>query len=363
MRSLAPRRGARRHSRGTPAPARRRDAAPPVPREQKSRMAHALARGGFVVSVELVPPRGLRSRAARRAGARALKIRGVDSVNIPDGSARARAHERAVAGRCSSSSRPASRRSCTTPVATATCSACSRICSAPTRWGCATCCSSPAIPAESATIPTRRPCSTSTRSAYQRRVAAEHGLDVGGQAIGAPTGVPHRRVRSIPAALEPRRRAAALRLQGRGGRRVRRHAARLRRGRSSSAFMKRTRAAGMPIIGGVLCRSRALGTPSSWPTKCPACACPEAMLERMRRADADGRAADGRHGHRARDRGRVRAAGAGRADFDGVHGTIDMALGRHRWTSLTVQGAVHRQHGLAPCCALRDIVQRLNGLI
>ena len=59
-------------------------AAPPVPREQKSRFAHALATGSFVAAVELLPPRGHRvDQVIERA--RALKIRGVDAVNIPDG--------------------------------------------------------------------------------------------------------------------------------------------------------------------------------------------------------------------------------------------------------------------------------------
>ncbi len=56
----------------------------PVPREQKSRMANCLARGSFVVSVELVPPRGYRTDNVV-AQARQLKIHGVDLVNIPDG--------------------------------------------------------------------------------------------------------------------------------------------------------------------------------------------------------------------------------------------------------------------------------------
>jgi homocysteine S-methyltransferase len=55
-----------------------------VPREQKSRMANALSRGGFVVSVELVPPRGYQADALI-GQARSLKIRGIDLVNIPDG--------------------------------------------------------------------------------------------------------------------------------------------------------------------------------------------------------------------------------------------------------------------------------------
>ncbi|HSL21276.1 MAG TPA: bifunctional homocysteine S-methyltransferase/methylenetetrahydrofolate reductase [Vicinamibacterales bacterium] len=58
--------------------------APPVPREQKSRMANALARGGFVLSVEMVPPRGYRTEDVV-AHARELKIHGIDLVNIPDG--------------------------------------------------------------------------------------------------------------------------------------------------------------------------------------------------------------------------------------------------------------------------------------
>src|SRR5262249_17739465 len=59
-------------------------ASPPVAREQKSRFAHALARGGFVVGVELLPPRGFQTdQIVDRA--KRLRIRGVDVVNIPDG--------------------------------------------------------------------------------------------------------------------------------------------------------------------------------------------------------------------------------------------------------------------------------------
>jgi len=56
----------------------------PVPREQKSRLAHSLAHGRFVVAVELVPPRGFECEEAIER-ARALKIRGVDAINVPDG--------------------------------------------------------------------------------------------------------------------------------------------------------------------------------------------------------------------------------------------------------------------------------------
>jgi methionine synthase I (cobalamin-dependent)/5,10-methylenetetrahydrofolate reductase len=64
-------------------------AAPPAPipvvaRAERSRMAHALARGTFVVSLELLPPRGHRTDELLES-ARQLRIRGIDLVNIPDG--------------------------------------------------------------------------------------------------------------------------------------------------------------------------------------------------------------------------------------------------------------------------------------
>jgi homocysteine S-methyltransferase len=56
----------------------------PVARAEKSRMANCIARGAFVVSVELVPPRGFRADAFVEQ-ARQLRIHGVDLVNVPDG--------------------------------------------------------------------------------------------------------------------------------------------------------------------------------------------------------------------------------------------------------------------------------------
>src|SRR5262249_34723595 len=59
-------------------------ASPPVAREQKSHLAHALAHGTFVLAVELLPPRGYQTdQMVERA--RRLRIGGVDVVNIPDG--------------------------------------------------------------------------------------------------------------------------------------------------------------------------------------------------------------------------------------------------------------------------------------
>jgi homocysteine S-methyltransferase len=56
----------------------------PVAREQKSRLAHAMARGTFVVAVELLPPRGFQTEQVVERAKR-LRVRGVDVVNIPDG--------------------------------------------------------------------------------------------------------------------------------------------------------------------------------------------------------------------------------------------------------------------------------------
>ena len=59
-------------------------AAPPVPREKKSRLAAELTRGAFVIAVELLPPRGFEAEPAI-ARARELRRYGVDVVTIPDG--------------------------------------------------------------------------------------------------------------------------------------------------------------------------------------------------------------------------------------------------------------------------------------
>ncbi len=59
-------------------------AAPPVAREHKSRLAHALTRGGFVTAVELLPPRGFQTDPIIER-ARRLKAGGVDVINVPDG--------------------------------------------------------------------------------------------------------------------------------------------------------------------------------------------------------------------------------------------------------------------------------------
>ena len=57
---------------------------PPVAREKKSRLANAMGRGTFVVAVELAPPRGYETEPVI-ALARRLRIAGVDVISIPDG--------------------------------------------------------------------------------------------------------------------------------------------------------------------------------------------------------------------------------------------------------------------------------------
>jgi 5,10-methylenetetrahydrofolate reductase len=59
-------------------------AAPPIRREQKSRLAGEMARGRFVIGVELLPPRGFEAEPAIQR-ARELRRYGVDVINIPDG--------------------------------------------------------------------------------------------------------------------------------------------------------------------------------------------------------------------------------------------------------------------------------------
>src|SRR6266550_2991073 len=59
-------------------------ASPLVALEHKSRLANAMARGTFVMAVELLPPRGYQTdQVVERA--RRLKVGGVDVINIPDG--------------------------------------------------------------------------------------------------------------------------------------------------------------------------------------------------------------------------------------------------------------------------------------
>jgi homocysteine S-methyltransferase len=56
----------------------------PIAVERRSRLAAAVAEGKIVVSVEMLPPRGL-DLSKNLAGARLLADAGIDAINIPDG--------------------------------------------------------------------------------------------------------------------------------------------------------------------------------------------------------------------------------------------------------------------------------------
>lgn len=56
----------------------------PVPLEQRSALAASVARGRFVVLVEMLPPKG-HDLTKNLRGARKLKDAGIDAINIPDG--------------------------------------------------------------------------------------------------------------------------------------------------------------------------------------------------------------------------------------------------------------------------------------
>jgi homocysteine S-methyltransferase len=64
-----------------PLPAEARE---PVPLAERSRLAGRIARGEFVTTVEIVPPRGV-DPAPMFEQVRRLKAAGVDAVNVPDG--------------------------------------------------------------------------------------------------------------------------------------------------------------------------------------------------------------------------------------------------------------------------------------
>ncbi|HEX5386842.1 MAG TPA: bifunctional homocysteine S-methyltransferase/methylenetetrahydrofolate reductase [Gemmatimonadales bacterium] len=59
-------------------------ATPPVPMAERSRLAAKLANGGFITTVEIVPPKGVRPQPMFEQ-CRQLKAAGVDAVNVPDG--------------------------------------------------------------------------------------------------------------------------------------------------------------------------------------------------------------------------------------------------------------------------------------
>ncbi len=72
-----------RHAHVTIAPAAAQGVEP-VPLAERSKLGAKLARGEFITTVEIVPPKGV-DPAPMYAQVRALKAAGVDAVNVPDG--------------------------------------------------------------------------------------------------------------------------------------------------------------------------------------------------------------------------------------------------------------------------------------
>ena len=181
-------------------------------------------------------------------------------------------------------------RSCTTPAAIGTCSACSRTCSARTRWAIRNVLLVTGDPPRVGDYPDATAVFDVDSIGLTNVVARLNRRPRHRRAADRPADrVPHRRGGESRRA-RPRRRAAPLRVQGRGGRRVRDHPAGLRRRRRSRTFLRR--------IG---------GTRDSDPRRHHAArepaprrvhgqrgarrAVPDAVVERMRRAENDGRAA------------------------------------------------------------------------
>ena len=115
------------------------------------------------------------------------------------------------------------------------------------------------------------------------------GLDIGGQPIGAPTAF-HIGVAVNPGALDLDEELRRFDYKVEGGRGVRDHAAGVRRrracARSSNARERQAFRSSRRSR-----RSKACATPSSWPTRCRACAFPTRSSSGCARAEADGRAA------------------------------------------------------------------------
>jgi homocysteine S-methyltransferase len=81
VQSVSPRQQVAAGAVSAPLPA---SALPPVPMAERSRLAAKVAAGQFTVTVEIVPPKGVRPDSMF-AQCRELKAAGVDAVNVPDG--------------------------------------------------------------------------------------------------------------------------------------------------------------------------------------------------------------------------------------------------------------------------------------
>ena len=109
-----------------------------------------------------------------------------------------------------------------------------------------------------------------------------HGLDIGGQSIGAPTRF-HIGVAVNPFAPEPGRRVAAADAQGRGRRRVHRHAAASSTRRRSSRCSSGCATTGLPVLAG-LAALEGLRHAEFLASEVVGVKMPDAILDRLRGA-------------------------------------------------------------------------------
>jgi homocysteine S-methyltransferase len=286
VRSLAPG-AARKDGKGAVAP----PAAvlpPPVPREQKSRMAHTLARGGFVVSVELEPPNGFQADTLIER-ARRLNIHGVDLVNVPD-SPRARAHMSALAAACLVQQQAGVETILHYTCRSRTLLAMQSDLLGAHSMGVRNVLLVTGDPPQVGDYPDATSVSEVDSIGLTNAVARLNtGLDIGGQPIGSPTAF------HIGVAVNP----SALNLDDE----LRRFAYKVKAGAEFAitqpvfdveefrAFMARVAAHGIPILAGVM-PLESLRHAEFMANEVPGVRVPEAVVERMRRAEADGRAAE-----------------------------------------------------------------------
>ena len=290
----APPPGAR--PRGAVSPRDRRGSrrCPPVPREQKSRLAHAIARGTFVHLVELTPPKGHEFAADDRGGARAEDPRrGCDQH--PGRSAGGGADERGLDGRADRAAggdrngaplrlpRPEPARHGVGPARRA-------------RDGHPERPAGHRRPAPARRLRVRHGClRRGLDRSDQRRQPPEPRRGHRRRAALPPDGVSHRRGGQPDRARTWTTRCGASSSRSRRAPSSRSPSPSSTSTRSTS-FLRRIahlRCRSSPGSG----RSTASSTPSSWRTRCPACACPDELAA----PDAPHRHAGGGGGRRRGD--------------------------------------------------------------
>ena len=286
VRSLAPGATRKDGARASAAPAA--VATAPVPREQKSRMANALARGGFVVSVELAPPRGFQADGLVEQ-ARRLKIHGVDLVNVPDtphASARMSALAAAFMAQQQAGVETILHYACRERTLLAMQSDLLGAHSMGIRNVLLVTGDPPKVGDYADATAVSEVDSIGLVNAVAR---LNTGLDIGGQPIGSPTAF------HIGVAVNP----GALNLDEE----LRRFAYKVEAGAEFAItqpvfdveefrrFVERVRAHAIPIIAGVM-PLESLRHAEFMANEVPGVYVPPSVIERMRRADGDGRAAD-----------------------------------------------------------------------